>query len=463
MMGSRIWMINDTQALRAILKDENAGPEVPFPTFKALMGEETLLRSHPNGAHPNFRKVFLAAVGPQALSAMAPRVVAAVNAHLPSWERAGKFPLFRAARLLGVDMAVDVIMQIQLPPGVDRDDFKRQVETFFDGIYSLPIALPGTDFSRALAAKTWLLEVLQHGVRELHTEFIKQWDAVGQDIPAYAAKVLEHAAAATAEQAPAGAAASSPSSLALTPSIHLSQLLVRAAFKRFGLQDAALGILHMLVGSGDTTRFGLFNSWALIAMSPRVQDKIFEEQQQVVAQHGPGLTHEASLDMRYLEATLKECMRILPASAGGIRRLAEDVRVGGGYVIPKGETVWYHAGLLHCTDPALWDGRTDCELPPHMDWRHNFEEAFCPERWLGGEEAGRPRSYYNFGAGAHMCAGMNVVYMELKLLLAMVLRKYRIRLECPDMLARCGRLFPYLMPEKGTDNVILEPREAPDS
>ena len=41
----------------------------------------------------------------------------------------------------------------------------------------------------------------------------------------------------------------------------------------------------------------------------------------------------------------------------------------------------------------------------------------------------------------------------------MVLRKYRLRLETPDMLVRCERLFPFLVPAKGTDGVLLEPRE----
>ena len=37
----------------------------------------------------------------------------------------------------------------------------------------------------------------------------------------------------------------------------------------------------MAVAAGDTTRFALFNTWALVAQSPRVQEAIFREQQQV--------------------------------------------------------------------------------------------------------------------------------------------------------------------------------------
>ncbi len=40
-------------------------------------------------------------------------------------------------------------------------------------------------------------------------------------------------------------------------------------------------ILHTFVAATDTTRFTLFNVWVLLALSRRVQDKLFEEQQQV--------------------------------------------------------------------------------------------------------------------------------------------------------------------------------------
>ncbi len=48
---------------------------------------------------------------------------------------------------------------------------------------------------------------------------------------------------------------------------------------------------------------------------------------------------------------------------------------------------------------------------------------------------------------------------ELKLMLALVMRRYRLRLRHPDMLGRCTRLFPFLVPARGTDTVVLEARE----
>lgn len=42
-------------------------------------------------------------------------------------------------------------------------------------------------------------------------------------------------------------------------------------------------------------------------------------------------------------------------------------------------------------------------------------------------------------------------------MLALVIRKYRLRLQTPDMLSR-ARYFPFVEPSPGTDTVLLEAR-----
>lgn len=75
--------------------------------------------------------------------------------------------------------------------------------------------------------------------------------------------------------------------------------------------------------------------------------------------------------------------------------------------------VWYHTLTLHAVDPAVWDGSTMTDLPEHMDCR-DVPKALRPERWLGADAKGKPRNYYTFGSGLHLCAGMNLFYLELK-------------------------------------------------
>ncbi len=48
----------------------------------------------------------------------------------------------------------------------------------------------------------------------------------------------------------------------------------------------------------------------------------------------------------------------------------------------------------------------------------------------------------------------------MKLLLALLMRRHRLALEVPDMLAR-GEKFPIYKPVRGTDGMRLLPREEP--
>ncbi|KAG2440483.1 hypothetical protein HYH02_010362 [Chlamydomonas schloesseri] len=240
------------------------------------------------------------------------------------------------------------------------------------------------------------------------------------------------------------------------PLLRLPQAFMLGFFgqKATGLRDAAMSVLHSVAAAAETTRNTLFNTVALVAMSPRVQDEIFAEQQRVIAEYGAELSYTAVSNMPYLEAVVKEAMRLLPAAASGMRRLTEPLTIGD-VTLPTGALILSYSNLMHCIDPVLWDGNTAVDVPPHMDWRNNFEGAFRPERWLSEET--RPKYYYTFGVGKHMCAGVHLVYLEVKTMLALLLRRHRLRLHTPDMLGRADKLIT-LKPAPGTDTVLLEPR-----
>ncbi|KAG2446207.1 hypothetical protein HXX76_000799 [Chlamydomonas incerta] len=443
LLGRPMYILSDVEALRGPYRDEGAVPEVPFPTFKLLMGDFNV----PGGGkhvHGPWRKASLAALGPAGLQAMFPAVLRVMQSHLAEWAAAGQVDVFQSARRMGLELAVDVVADVELSPAVDRTWFKQQVETWLYGMWGLPVPLPGSALAKALAAKKVLLGVLGQELAADHAAYKDKWTELGSSTAAMADDLVARAASAAAE----GTKASGTPRLS-----HVTRLGL------FGLgatevEHSALSVLHAIMGAADTTRFALFNTWALVAQSPRVQDKLYEEQQKVMEEFGPELTYKAACSMPYMDATVKECMRLLPASAGGPRRLTAELKAGD-VVLPAGSYVWMYSWLLHCLDPACWDGDTSVDVPAHMDWRNNLEGAFRPERWLSEET--RPKHYFTFGYGTHLCAGINLAYLEIRTMLALVVRKYRLRLRTPDMLTR-ARYFPFIEPAAGTDTVLLEAR-----
>ena len=93
------------------------------------------------------------------------------------------------------------------------------------------------------------------------------------------------------------------------------------------------------------------------------------------------------------------------------RRALRPFRFGG-FDIPAGVAIGLNVGWTH-HDPAYW------EAP----------ERFDPLRFTPEASRGRHRfAWVPFGGGAHMCLGLHFATMQVRLLIAHLLREHRIRL-----------------------------------
>jgi cytochrome P450 len=111
-------------------------------------------------------------------------------------------------------------------------------------------------------------------------------------------------------------------------------------------------------------------------------------------------------DEKYLEAVMKEAMRLHPVIAEVARKLTTDIEIGG-YRIPAGFTVMPSIALVH-DDPR----------------QHHDPRAFRPERFLDSTlPAG---SWFPFGGGVRRCLGAGFSLMESVIVLREVLTRFRL-------------------------------------
>jgi cytochrome P450 len=122
--------------------------------------------------------------------------------------------------------------------------------------------------------------------------------------------------------------------------------------------------------------------------------------------HGDAPTLESLQQCSLLDSVIKESLRLLPPTPTSMRIAASACEVGG-FALPKGSTIFFSPFLTHRL-PELY------EEP----------DRFKPERW---ETLSRtPYEYLPFAAGSHRCIGAEFALLEMKVVLAMSLQRYRL-------------------------------------
>jgi cytochrome P450 len=144
-------------------------------------------------------------------------------------------------------------------------------------------------------------------------------------------------------------------------------------------------------------------------------------------------------DEAYLDAVVKETLRVRPVVIDVARVVKRDVEIGG-WSIP--------AGTIVVPAIALVQLRPDLYPEPR---------AFRPERFLGDEQ---PPSYswIPFGGGVRRCIGAAFAQLEIKTVLRTVLG--RVRLSAPDPAPELQRSRHVTLVPSGDTTVVMEGRLA---
>ena len=137
-----------------------------------------------------------------------------------------------------------------------------------------------------------------------------------------------------------------------------------------------------------------------------------DERPEVDAVLGGGRARaEHARDLVYTKQVLEEAMRLYPP-AWMIARSPEEDDVVGGYHIPRHSLVFLCPWVTH-RHPDHWED----------------PEGFDPDRFSPERSADRHRfAYFPFGGGPRLCIGNNFALMEAQLILATLMRDWRLDL-----------------------------------
>jgi cytochrome P450 len=197
------------------------------------------------------------------------------------------------------------------------------------------------------------------------------------------------------------------------------------------LRDEAI---TLLAAGHETTATTL--SWAFhyVLQRPDVEARLREEIHQVSGTEP--LAPEKVSQLEYVDATLKETLRMLPVAPAVGRVLQRPMKLGE-WELPAGMAVMPCVYLTQ-RRPDLWPE----------------PERFNPERFLGKRTS--PYEYFPFGGGARRCLGMAFATYEMRIIFAEVLRRVRLRSTARSE-TRVGRRGVTLAPKGGVP-VLVESR-----
>jgi cytochrome P450 len=141
-------------------------------------------------------------------------------------------------------------------------------------------------------------------------------------------------------------------------------------------------------------------------------------------------------DPTYLDAVIKETLRLRPVAHEVPRVLAQDAVIDG-WDLPRGIGLAVAITVLH-KDPTLYPD----------------PEAFRPERFLDGNDPGA-YAWLPFGGGVRRCPGASLAQMEMRVVLRTILRTVRLAPDRPEP-ERPTTYHVTIVPDRGGRVVVKE-------
>jgi cytochrome P450 len=171
------------------------------------------------------------------------------------------------------------------------------------------------------------------------------------------------------------------------------------------LEEIRANLLQLYFAGFDTTRCATIWTLFLLAQHPEVCSRVLDELHQQLGGRDP--EHEDLSRLTYLHAVVDESLRLYPTGPVGFRQTDEPLQVGD-YALPA-DTVFVYTPWVTHRIPRIYPE----------------PERFLPERFAGGKKY--PISaYLPFGFGPDSCVAGTFAQVQIKTLVSMLLRRFRL-------------------------------------
>lgn len=347
-----------------------------------------------NGAHhQQQRRLIVPALRKKRVTANSHVLAALVDQKIGAWSAGGQRDLFQDMREITLAIAVKTL--VGLDPERDGAIFGTLLDQWMRRVFSvgalaLPWNLPGLPYAHLCRLSAQLEAAIVALIEQKRTSGIDDGDA-------------------------------------------LSMLLRAHDEDGTRLRDDELvgQTATLFVAGHEITARVLSWTLFLLAQHPATMADLLDELDATL--HGAAPTTDQLGALPLLEAVIKESMRLLPPIIWWSRISTAPCSLGP-YDLPRGAQVAYSPYITHRLP----------ELYPQP-------ARFAPERWLRINPS--PYEFLPFSAGPRMCPGAVSAMIQMKMVLSLVLQRYRITLVPGAKIDRGGLMLSG--PQQGLPALVV--------
>ncbi len=357
--------------------------------FQELLGKSLFLQD--GEEHKRNRRLLMPAFHGTALNNYFVTMVDIINRYLVKWSKMRHLTLLLEMKQMTFEIASILLLGSKL--GEQTALLAQKFRELSGGLFTLPIKLPFTSYTKALKARDFLLNHIEAKIRERQKN----------------------------------------------PTQDALSLLIQTGDEEgnsLSREEIKVQALLMLFAGHETTTSMLTSLCMALAQHPDVLALAKAEQENLNKQGD--LSIEQLKQMPYLEQILKEVERKYPPVAGGFRGVVKSFTYNG-YYVPEGWQVLYGIEKTH-RDRRVYTNPTDFD-----------PDRFCPER---AEHKKMEYSLVGFGGGPRFCLGYAFAQMEMKIFASLLLRNYRWELEPNQDLSL--NALPNLHPRSGLKILMFD-------
>mmetsp|Transcript_59179 Transcript_59179/g.175884 ORF Transcript_59179/g.175884 Transcript_59179/m.175884 type:complete len:423 (-) Transcript_59179:113-1381(-) len=379
-------VVSGADAIRSALgrefEEDGINTMVMTDNFAKVFGGESILYEGDKRTHAYLRRLVGGAMNPAALKAAVPSIQAVADRQVDKiLEREGEVVKIEDVVMdYTVDIAYRQILGLDLKQGAEVEEFHRHTKEWVTGGMSpllfLPFPAPGLKRTKYYKAHEYLVSKVE--------EKLSRLDRDGPD-----KSTLSNMYFATDDGD--DVASSSP--------------------KKLTRQQVIDNSLILIIAGTETSSSTLSVASLLLGLHPKVWSRVKMEQNDLRSKYGDSLTKAQLDECKYLDAVVKETMRIRPIDGLEIRKTKETIVVDSKQ-IPKNSLVYANVRQTHAGDPATYR-----EDGSHMDVRKGFD----PDRWM--DDSRKPSVFLGFGEGGRRCLGERLAMTEMKTFLAVLARR----------------------------------------